>query len=207
MRYSHYPVSYHQKQNMPKNKQLRLPHYPPILRKVFNYADDSQYSIVEKLNASGFAKPVSAAGCILYRIHNYNELQLLLITYSSKSVLKDDFGGKVDLDDRRIINCIARETAEETNNVITRHKTKQLIYDGDPFKFYNAMGKYAGYAIQVDNEFDDADFGDIEYHDNLERTIGWFNYKNVKHELAFRLSSSHKLIKFFDKIAEMLDID
>lgn len=178
------------------------------LRKVFDLNNENNFNIVEKLGHSKIKKPVSAAGCLFYRIKNGTHLQLLLIQYKTKNISKlDDLGGKVDIEDKQIINCIMRETEEETNNAITKHTVWKHFAEKDYLPYYTMHCKYYGLAIFVNDELDNKDFGDYEIADNIERTINWYDYSTVKNKLAERMKENNTLMDYFDKLEQNVNID
>lgn len=162
------------------------------LRKVFNKDNMNESKIVEKINGS-FEYPITACGC-LFRYED----NLLLIKYQDVNwPLLDDFGGRIDLEDDSVVDAIIREVTEETNNVISVDMLKNYL--SDPYYkkkyYYTPLAKYYFVVVDLDqngyNNFHNADiFGKIEYHDNIERTINWYKFSDVKDKLSVRMNSN-----------------
>ena len=172
-------------------------------RKIFNHDNLKESKIVSKLydKSTTYNNSISACGCLLYKILN-DELLLLLISYKDPSWPKlDDFGGRVDDSDKTVYDTISRETSEETNGVITKSAIKKLMKHCIA-KFYNKQAKYFSMLIEVNSDdFEDTLlFGDTEITDNIERTIKWHAYSNVKTKLAHRLLNNSMLIQHLDEL-------
>uniref|UniRef100_A0A6C0EAI7 Nudix hydrolase domain-containing protein n=1 Tax=viral metagenome TaxID=1070528 RepID=A0A6C0EAI7_9ZZZZ len=146
-------------------------------RKAFYYNNDK-------------SKPVTAAGLIIYKFEE-DKMKLLLIESRGQY---EDIGGRVDEDDKTIIDTVVREVYEESNKLIKRKNTRKKLQDAP--SVYNAKCKYVVYFIEAtkrQKEMTKKDFGDKELHDNIKRTISWIDTdvvndsKIVKYKLAWRL--------------------
>ncbi len=175
-------------------------------RKIFNYDNQCEWKIIENLSdkAQNYENSVSACGCLFFRVIN-GQVQLLLIKYADpKWPRLDDFGGKIDLEDESIHDAMVREITEETNGVInaevlhtfTEHQT-----------FYTKNSKYLLKVIQVGGTVwnNTEIFGFKENKDDDERTVSWYNYADIKDNLAFRLLFNRDLIAYLDSLGESLE--
>jgi ADP-ribose pyrophosphatase YjhB (NUDIX family) len=160
-----------------------------------------------------YQNSISACGCLFYKIVN-SRVQLLLIQYDHpNSRLLDDFGGKIDENDETVVDTIARETSEETNNLITKEDLKEWIHN-DPkiLTFYNKCSKYYLKLIEVKEQrsnfllFDiDMDrFGTMEITEKIQRKVNWFDYEKNKSRLAERLAKNKELIEYLDRCCNSL---
>lgn len=159
-------------------------------RKAFNYKN----------------QPVLACGCLFYKYTNEG-LQLLLISYKNiKWPDLDDFGGRVDLDDNDIESTIKRELFEESNGLI-ENDVVTSIFEGQKYKeFYTSKSKYYIIAVQVTDAFfpETNVFGTKEITDDIERTVKWYKYKEIKHKLAVRMRLNNLLMEWLDEISELI---
>ncbi len=172
-------------------------------RKIFNRDNMTQNKIVQSLGAKAdlYENSISACGCLFYRIQN-NKFQLLLISYSDPNWPKlDDFGGKIDNDDTSVFEAIARETSEETNDIISKEFMMELLPTINK-TFYNKQSKYFVAVSEVDNSFHNntSTFGSFESTDKINRTVHWFNYEDIKPKLSLRLLANLDLIKYLDAL-------
>jgi predicted NUDIX family NTP pyrophosphohydrolase len=132
-------------------------------------------------------KPIRAGGVLLYKKNN-NKLQILLIKkecFFKKNQCYDiyeDIGGKTDVFDKNILETITREVEEETNNII------KISFDNSE-SFYISHGKYLLYLIEANENiqnYNSTHFGNKEIHDNIDRTINWFDIEDyTKNKLRF----------------------
>lgn len=175
-------------------------------RKIFNFDNITESKIVSKLNDKNqtFENSISACGCLFYQ-NTSDGKKLLLISYQDPNWPNlDDFGGRIDDDDKSVFSAIVRETTEETNNIINDSIIKKEInnrYNKGEYKvFYNKKSKYYVTLIEVDNTFfpNSNIFGKIEKHDNINRVINWYFYKDVKNKLANRLRENNELLNFLN---------
>lgn len=177
-----------------------------FLRKVFNLDQPSESTMIDfKKSKDGsilFVNPVSAAGCLFYKLETGSEtgksrVCVLLIQYKDPNWPRlDDFGGQIDVDDTSIENALVREVKEESNGLInftTLDKSKRL-------NFYNRQSKYYQSLIEVDGSFfpDTTVFGEIEEVDSIARVVQWHQYDTVKSQLAYRMLNNTKLIEYLD---------
>jgi 8-oxo-dGTP pyrophosphatase MutT (NUDIX family) len=170
-------------------------------RKVFNF-DNFAESKITSNNKEHYPNSISAGGCLFYKRNKQGEIELLLIKYKDPGWPRlDDLGGQIDKTDETILDAIIREASEETNHVITKNMMHNLLLKNYTQTFYNKKAKYFMLFIEVDDDFfpDTSVFGDLEVEDNIERTIKWYKYQDIKSELAYRLSLNENLVKFLEK--------
>lgn len=171
-------------------------------RRIFNYDNINESTIIDNTGPknTSYENPVSASGCLFYKIID-NRVKLLLIKYADPKWSKlDDLGGKIDYPDLSIFDAAIRETQEETNYIISKDIILTTISeDKNSRRFYNKQSKYCLHLIRVDeNFFDDTSiFGDFENSDKIYRTIGWYDLHEHKHELAYRININ-ELFNFLD---------
>lgn len=173
-------------------------------RKIFNYDDITESKIVSSLTAKKqlYENSISACGCLFYKIVN-NKVQLLLIEYDDPNWPKlDDFGGKIDETDNELYDAIARETSEETNNVIACDYLLDRLKNEELKIFYEKHSKYYLVLLKASKKFhpDTSVFGDFENCDKIKRKINWYDYQTVKSKLAYRLGKNSKLIDYLDSL-------
>jgi 8-oxo-dGTP pyrophosphatase MutT (NUDIX family) len=174
-------------------------------RKIFDYNNLNRFQTVDKLTSSNaYEHSISAGGCLFYKIDDRDELSLLLIQYE-KGLLLDDFGGKVDNTDETIFDTIIRETQEETNNVIKKNFIINEICMNNFKTFYHPYSKYFLILIQVKDDFypDTNIFGKKEQHENIKRTVHWFNFNENRNRLAHRLKNNVNLMKYLTDIQKI----
>ena len=150
-------------------------------RKFFDY---NNISISRK---RPFKNSISACGCLFYK--NQGSLQLLLIEYENpEKPYLDDFGGKIEMNDASVLDAMVREVAEETNFLLPPDTLYPMLTDAK--SHYNRNCKYFGKLIEVDDTFfpDTSVFGKKE--GKHVRSVGWYNYVDVKHRLAPRIQDA-----------------
>lgn len=173
-------------------------------RKIFNFDDLDQSKTVDGLMSPEIYKnTISAAGCLIYKQDENDEVYLLLIKYTDcKSVLLDDFGGKIDDIDESVFDTITRELKEETNGVIERKNIINKIIKNN-FKFFHQhYSKYFSILIKVNSDFypDPKVFDELEYHDNIKRTVGWYKFNDCHQELAHRIKNNISLMEYLNNL-------
>lgn len=121
--------------------------------------------------------PVRAAGILIYRRNMDTSIEFLMINNPFDKYY-EDFGGKTDKSDEYIIDTAARETREETNNILYDKMIYNLIKYNLEKIFYINTSKYVLYIVKC-NEFiqniNPTIFGKIELHTGYERTIEWIS--------------------------------
>ena len=171
-------------------------------RKIFNYDNIDESKIVSMLSKNElFDKSISATGILFYKIVK-NNVKLMLIKYADKNWPKlDDFGGRIDNTDDTVFDAAIRETEEETNKIITKDLILKISSDDNIKCFYNKTSKYFLHLIRVDEDFfsDTSIFGDFEEHDKIYRKVEWYDFKDCKTELSYRLQM-HELFNFIIKV-------
>ena len=173
------------------------------MRRVFNYDNFAQSSVVNSTELNVYNNNISACGCLIYKLVNGN-VELLLIKYTDPRWNKlDDFGGQIDSTDKTVMDAMSREMFEETNGILVL-KDILFKYAGSVKRFYNKKSKYYFYTVEVDDNFslDNTVYGDSETLDNIGRTISWYNYKECKNSLSYRLLNCFELIKFLDNLVK-----
>jgi len=167
-------------------------------QKIFNYDNLSESKLVQMNDKKNmYTNTISAAGCLFYK-NTKNGKELLLIKYADPSWPKlDDLGGKIDSNDKTIIDTIVREVGEESNNIISESQIRNLLLQKENKYFYNKQSKYYLILVKVDDKFfpDTSVFGDKEEHDKINRTINWYNFIDIKQKLAYRLVGTIQLMK------------
>lgn len=175
--------------------------FPP--RKIFNRDNITESKIVDNLSDSTktYENTISACGSLIYKVED-NKVKLLLIKYTDiKWPRLDDFGGKIDITDMSVFDAMSREVSEETNNIIKGDYLKILI-NKNTLTFYNKQSKYYLWLIKIDNnQFQDTTvFGNIEFSDNIERNINWYDFDEIKNNLALRLLNNEELMKYLSSV-------
>jgi 8-oxo-dGTP pyrophosphatase MutT (NUDIX family) len=138
-----------------------------ITRPTFSYLKDNN-------------KPIRAGGVIIYRKIN-NQIEFLLIKKLIGNIERyEDIGGKTDKEDIDELDTIARETFEETNNIISQSVIKKQLEFSK--SCYNLKSKYVLYFIKAnkyEKKLKAEIFGNVELHDSIHRTIEWVNSKLI----------------------------
>ncbi|ARF08861.1 hypothetical protein Catovirus_1_911 [Catovirus CTV1] len=138
------------------------------------------------------SKEIKAGGAIFYK-YAEDDLYLLLTKTNNKY---EDFGGKIDDDDKNIYETISREIEEESNGVFKKdHIMKKLDECND--NVYSKVSKYYIAILPLDEEESQIDvkaFGDKEIHDNFARTVEYvslttFLDSSFQSNLNFRLKN------------------
>lgn len=144
-----------------------------------------------------------AGGLIFYKINKDNhEPEFLMIKCCGKY---EDFGGKTDSQDNSIIDTVSREAEEESNGIFKKKRVKGLIKNRPGS--YCKHSKYIVYVCKAKRDYDPAEFGEKEYHDNIERTVEWIPYTDlvsddfIKNYLHTRLRFKY----FFSRINNIFD--
>lgn len=120
--------------------------------------------------------PVTAGGVIFYKFTK-NTMKILLID-SDRFI--EDIGGTAEVKDIDIHDCIAREVEEESNNVFKKNNILNRIKKSN--YIYLPNSKYIVYFIKSTKKEEllrAVDFGKKEIHDNIKRTIKWYDIKKV----------------------------
>lgn len=144
-----------------------------------------------------YPQSVTACGCLFYKT---NPLRLMLIKYFDPRWPRyDDFGGQIDPTDSSVQEAQIREVSEETNQQIPKEEIRKRL---SSTVFYNPMSKYYLTLVKVEEEFyPEGDlFGDLEEHDQIQRTIRWYHYGEVRDQLAMRLAKCKDLMASLDNI-------
>lgn len=145
---------------------------------------------------------VTSGGVLIYKFGK-SGMELLMV--NSRGGF-EDFGGKIDGCDKTIFSTVARETYEESNKLISKKKMESRLTTA-PY-IYIKNSKYVCFIVEATHEesmLDSEDFGDIELHDNIQRTVKWIpldvllTQEIIKHKLNWRLKSS----TLFAKLTEI----
>lgn len=168
------------------------------IRKIFNLYDLSESKLIKLSDKKNlYPCTISAAGCLFYKQTIYGK-QLLLTKYVDPHWPRlDDFGGRVDVKDNTIYDTIIRETNEETNGVIGETRIRELVMNPKNKHYYNRESKYYLILVQVDETFfpDTTVFGQLENHDQIYRTIDWYDIYSNRQNLSMRLLGDPVLMK------------
>ena len=153
--------------------------------------DDSIKHISETLKRKVFTEnnyTICACGCLFV---NKQSKKILLMQYLDVETKLDDFGGKVDHQDRDKFETICREVSEESNGIINRQIILNLTRTNKCFGCYTESSKYFFLTIEVDDTFypDTSIFGNREIYENINRVINWHNINDVlrNKKLAHRI--------------------
>lgn len=172
-------------------------------RRIFDYDNLDKTKIVDNTH-NMYKNSITATGCLFYKIVD-NKVMVLLVKYADKNwPLLDDFGGKIMLNDKCVLNAAIRKTTSETNNVINDELIADLISTSDHNTFYNKKAKYLLHLFEVKKDFmnDTSVFGDIEESDNIKRKVDWYDFNKVKNNMAYRLSQTTKLSEYFAQLVD-----
>lgn len=144
---------------------------------------------------------IRAGGVLLYKKEN-DTTKLLMIKCNG---MYEDFGGKTDKCDSYIEMTVAREAEEESNGILKNEAIYEQIVFLEPA--YSQKSKYVVYLVQTEEDYDVEDFGTMEHHEKIHRTVEWVPVEKltdpvfIKSKLHYRL----RFKNFFDKIHEILD--
>jgi hypothetical protein len=135
------------------------------------------------------------AGGILFYKYNEDKTNFDMLMIKSREKY-EDFGGCTDILDKDIYDTISREVEEESNGIIKKHEVRKLIENQNPI--YIKHCKYALFIVETNIDYIPKDFGNLEIHDNIERTVEWISYDQTndsefKKKLNFRLTSYNVL--------------
>jgi hypothetical protein len=148
-------------------------------------------------------KPVTAGGVIFYKFTN-STMKILLID-SDRFI--EDIGGTAEVKDKDIYDCVAREVEEETNNVFKKQNVLNRIKKSS--YIYLPKSKYVVYFIKSTKKEEllkVVNFGKKEIHDNIERTIKWYDVKKVlKSAIIQRLNYRIRNVTIFKKLRDLRD--
>ena len=136
-------------------------------------------------------KKIRAGGVLFYKF-NETTLNLEFLMIHNKNNYYEDFGGRTDIEDNDIIDTICREVEEESNKIFKKEFIRKELINSK--STYIKQCKYLLYFVELKNYHDPKKFGEIEIHDNIERTVEWITYddfcnKNFLEKLNFRLKS------------------
>lgn len=148
-------------------------------------------------------KPVTAGGVIIYRETEDHSIDLLLVESRG---LYEDLGGCVDPGDESYVDTVVREAYEESNKLIKR-KPLRLKLENAPY-CYSSRCKYIVYiteATSKQKKMKEEDFGTMEIHDNIPRTIKWINIETFldKNVIKYKLNWRLKNKDIFDKLRQI----
>lgn len=161
-------------------------------QKIFNISKEAH---IEK-------QIVTSGGVLIYR---FGELGMELLLVNSRGGF-EDFGGKIDGNDKSIQKTVARETYEESNKLINKKQLESRL-DSAPY-IYVKNSKYVCFIVEAtyeESQLESSDFGNFEIYENIERTVKWIPLtvfltpEIIKHKLNWRLKSS----TLFAKLTEI----
>jgi len=156
-------------------------------------------------------KPLAAAGIILYKMDKITNVPKFLMSKSNTRTkdpnvyIYEDFGGRIDKTDKSIEDVIAREAYEESNGILEKDYILSLVKKSSIL--YKNYGKYGVYICETENDYNCDDFGTVEKHDNINRTVEWVSFDTLLKDTNFLKINLHARLKFkefFDKIHEFI---
>lgn len=145
---------------------------------------------------------VTSGGVLIYK---FSEKGMEILLVNSRGGF-EDFGGKIDPDDKNIYKTVAREAFEESNELLNKKQIEARLKVA-PY-IYIPKSKYVVFIIEANLEekkLKQEQFGETEIHDNVERKVKWVTLSDllqpsvIKHKLNWRLKSS----KLFSKLHEI----
>jgi len=154
-------------------------------------------------NIHHIEKQIVTSGGVLF--YKFGDLGMELLVINSRGCF-EDFGGKIDSSDKSIFKTVSRETFEESNGLINKKKLEERLKTA-PY-IYNKNSKYVCFIVEAtpdESQLKSGDFGDLEFHDNIERKVKWIHLDDfltpevIKYKLNWRLKSS----ALFSKLHEI----
>jgi hypothetical protein len=142
---------------------------------------------------------ITAGGVLLYD----SNLNFFMIV-SSRGY--EDFGGKIDENDKDIYDCVAREAYEESNGIFNKSSIKRRIKKVKPI--YNKKSKYLLFVIPMtkkEENISEKDFGKMEKYDKIKRNVELVPINKllssnfIKNQLFFRLKNKN-ILNFLFKL-------
>lgn len=162
-----------------------------LLRLYFNFLYKLT-SLRPKFMVDNFV--IYAGGLLIYKVDEDNKIWILMI--KSKGSY-EDFGGKVDIEDKSIIDTVIRESSEESNNLLDSEYLREKITKGDCSKLILDKCKYILYIVKSSENdllLRSEDFGDKEEYEGIYRTVEWVDIELIiKKELDI-----HPRLKFYE---------
>lgn len=164
--------------------------------------------------------PIKAAGLVLTKVVNGQMMFLLQIRryvnddhrprwlrHEEQKEFYDiveDFGGKVERDDRTPIDIMVREACEESNNMLDGHSLRNRLMSGHARFFYKKDSKYLLAvlpATEEEQQMNGDEFGECEKDEKfvIERTVTWMDQHTVSqrwNELHCRLKMPYAFQHF-----------
>lgn len=144
---------------------------------------------------------IRAAGLIFYRVTpDKTDIEYLMIKWNGKY---EDFGGKTDKEDECYQDTALRETIEESNGILNLYSTFYPVMNSEPL-FYKKC-KYVTYILKTNINYNPIDFGDMEYYENVARTVEWVSYSKLTNR-NFTKKKLHTRLHFrgfFNKLKEV----
>ena len=143
---------------------------------------------------------IRAGGVLIYRKDKDDNINFLMIKCNGRY---EDFGGKTDKTDDYIETTVAREAFEESNGILKQEEIYEEIVFQEPVYFQKS--KYVVYFIETKKNYRVKDFGTMEYHEKIPRTVEWVPIEKfsdpefIRNQLHYRLRSKN----FFDKIEQL----
>lgn len=129
-------------------------------------------------------KPIRAGGIIFYKKDELTKQIKVLMQYTErigidkvKRNVYEDIGGKSDEKDKCINDTISRETAEETNSIITEEIIKEHL-NKDNHSIYLKKGKYYLLLVEANKTIIDINrrtFGKEEILSGKLRQFHWID--------------------------------
>lgn len=144
------------------------------------------------------SKPIRAGGVLLYK--RVEDTTKFLFIYDVDKKRYEDFGGKSDPDDATYQIMCAREAEEESNGIFQQDNLISRMVDGTYISC-----KYVVFLIETDVDYNPADFGEYELHENHHRTVHWIDFKTVTKSSWYKKNLHIRLREkaFFETIIEL----
>lgn len=138
-------------------------------------------------------KLITSAGITPYIFDN-NELYLLFINIDDKY---EDFGGKTAPIDLSIYDTASREADEESNGILSKEIIHNLLPNSP---YFQNKTKYITYFVQLDQKYDVSLFGNIEITDQIERTVEWIKFSDIKDKKFHPRLNNHIYFNLIKKL-------
>jgi hypothetical protein len=165
-------------------KRVPIWELPPHLRPTLGFNNDPLL-------------PVRTAGVLPFFVTENREIFVLMQCKTSNG-LHEDFGGKVDYDDKTLIETASREAHEESNGILHQSDIEKTI--SEDFCEYYRRGKYCVFFIEI-NPIHPSAFGDRENHDQVLRTCKWVKLENVR---RYNLNPRLRYSSFDTRLKELV---
>lgn len=153
-------------------------------------------------NSSSRKQIVTSGGVLIYKFGNTG-MEILIV--NSKGCF-EDFGDKVDGDDKTIYETISRSAHEESNGILVKSEIEERLMKAS--SVYIESTKHIVFIIEATNcerQLAQLNFGDFKLNENKQRKIKWIQLSEllepsiIKHKLNWRLKNS----ELFSKLSQI----